>query len=278
MNKIEDSVKQFALNEDRLLKEISKRNQIERRNFMFKRLSFGLAFVMVLGLLVVTTLMSGAPKNNIVDNNDQNTTLAYAMVAVDINPSFEIYADEEGIVIEIKSLNDDAKSLDVSMFVGLPVEAAVEGLIEKAVEAGFIDVEDEEEDYVLVTTVLLDEEDEEGEANMDALGHKIQQRLAESESLDDSIRVAIIKSTLREKFEAEGKEIPLGLFIINGMIEVEGEWIPISEFVKEAKNVEALNERLEDKLPIPEDRGKPKDLPIPNNPGQGEDDEEEGDE
>ncbi|MDP2814925.1 MAG: hypothetical protein Q8N92_10815 [Erysipelotrichaceae bacterium] len=298
MEKIKDSVKQYALNEDYLLDKIIKRNKNERRHFMFKRLSIGLAFATVLGLLVVTTLLGGAPKDTIVDNNDQRTTLAYAMVAVDINPSFEVYTDEEGVVIEIKSLNDDAKLLDVSVFVGLPAEEAVEGLIALAIEAGFINSEDEDDDFVLVTTVLFDEEDEDGEQNMDSLGYKIQTRLAESELIGDNVQVSIIKATLREKFEAEGKEVPLGLYIINGMIEVEGEWVSISEFVKDAKNIDELNDRAENVVRGPINRGsdddeevedeevengesrKPEVLPIPSNPGRGsgEDDEEEGDE
>jgi hypothetical protein len=58
-------------------------------------------------------------------------------------------------------------------------------------------------------------------------------------------KVAVIKATLREKFAADGKEVPLGLYIINGMIEKDGATISVSEFVKDKNNINKLAKRAE---------------------------------
>ncbi len=173
----------------------------------------------------------------------------YAMVSVDINPSFEFYTDYHDIVVEIKALNDDALTLDVSGLVGLPIEEAIKKLIVIATDAGFIVSSDTSDDYVIVTTVILDEEEEDDEAEeevkQDSLGQRIQAAIAASAGIEDTTVVAVIKATLREKFEAEGKKVPLGLYVINGMVEVEGEWLSVSEFVASQKNVDQLEKKAQ---------------------------------
>ena len=144
------------------------------------------------------------------------------MISVDINPSFEIYADADGKVVEIKPVNDDAKTLDVSALIGLPVDDAVSGIIALATEAGFIDSSDNIEDYVIVSTVLLDEESADAEDKQDELDDMITEGLAEDETLPDTTKVAVIKATQVEMFLAKGKDVPMGLYVINGMISKDG--------------------------------------------------------
>jgi len=245
MNKIKQSVQKYSLNEDDMYHKI-RSSKAMKQNVISKKkawLSLGLATSLVLALISGVLFFNPLPK--LVDYNQPISRLAYAMVSVDINPSFELYVDEDGLVVEVKALNEDAQSLDVSELVGLSAEEAVERIVFLAIEAGFIDPDDLDGNYVLVTTALLDEENEndEGQQNMDSLGYRIQLRLQENEDLDDFLKVSIIKATVREKFEAEGKQIPLGLYIVNGMIEVDGEMMPIATIMKSKENQEKLRNR-----------------------------------
>lgn len=169
--------------------------------------------------------------------------VAYAIVSVDINPSFELTSAEDGTVISIEAINDDAKTIVTEDLIGLPVEQAVEQLIIRATAAGFINADDDIEDYVIVSTVLLDETNPDLEEEQDELDDLIGDELEDSDEIDDTTIVTLIKATMRERFEAEGKDIPLGLYIINGMIDVEGEMVSVKEFVSNADNLEKLERR-----------------------------------
>ena len=80
-------------------------------------------------------------------------------VSVDINPSIEFIVDEDDIVVSYNLLNEDAEVLCVDVdFVGMNIEEAVELFVQLATEAGFIDI-DSEENEVLIT-VFGDEESE----------------------------------------------------------------------------------------------------------------------
>lgn len=151
---------------------------------------------------------------------------AASVVTIDINPSIELFLDTERKVIDIKALNEDAATLDLAKFIGLTVDEAVEGIVALAKEKDFIDAEDLDEDYVLVTIVDINEDDEDDLADLE---DSLNETIEDSEELQD-LNVALLKATQREIFEAEGKDIPLGLYIINGMIEVDGEYITIKEF------------------------------------------------
>ena len=169
--------------------------------------------------------------------------MAFAMISVDINPSFEVYVDANGNVLSIEAVNDDAATMDVSMFLGMPAQEAVAGIINSSEAAGFIHGEDELEDYVLVTTVLLEDESTENQQKQDHLGQLIRERVEAAGELGDTTKVAIIKATKVELFEAREKDIPMGLYIINGMIENNGEMIPVSEFVSNKDNLNKLKNR-----------------------------------
>ncbi|MHC1734504.1 MAG: hypothetical protein AB9921_02395 [Erysipelotrichaceae bacterium] len=205
-------------------------------------------FAISLSLALIMTMLVYAFVSKMRDSVASAKSV-YAMVSVDINPSFEFYTDYHDIVVEIKALNDDALTLDVSGLVGLSIEEAIEKLIVIATEAGFIVSADTSDDYVIVTTVILDEEEEDDEAEeeikQDSLGQRIQAAVAASAGIEDTTVVAVIKATLREKFEAEGKNVPLGLYVINGMVEVEGEWLSVSEFVASQKNVDQLEKKAQ---------------------------------
>ena len=195
------------------------------------KLAFALIAVAALALTLGFQVKQASPK------------VAYAIVSVDINPSFELTAAEDGSVLSIEAVNEDAKTIITEDLIGLPVEQAVEQLIIRATEAGFINADDETEDYVIVSTVLLDETNPDLDEEQDELDETIGDELEDSDEIDDTTVVTLIKATMREKFEADGKDIPLGLYIINGMIEVDGEMVSVKEFVSNADNLEKLERR-----------------------------------
>jgi hypothetical protein len=84
-------------------------------------------------------------------------------VSVDINPSIEFIVDEEDIVLSFELLNEDAEIIAADIdFVGMNVEDAMALFIEKATEAGYIDVTSDE-NAVLITVLGEEEDDNVGE-------------------------------------------------------------------------------------------------------------------
>lgn len=88
------------------------------------------------------------------------TEAAGVYVSIDINPSIEFIVDEEDIVVSYNCTNEDAKIICSEVdFIGMNIEDAVELFVELATEAGYIDVDGE--DNAVLITVLGDEDDDE---------------------------------------------------------------------------------------------------------------------
>jgi hypothetical protein len=114
---------------------------------MFRKLG-----TLVLGLAVVLTLAACADLGSNVDASE-------IIVGVDINPSIEFIIDENDIVTSFNLINEDALILCADVeFIGMNVEDAIELFIQLATEAGFIDVE--AEDNAVLFTVLGCENEE----------------------------------------------------------------------------------------------------------------------
>lgn len=160
----------------------------------------------------------------------------FAVVSIDINPSFAIMVDTDNKVVEIKAANADAETLLVSDLVGLDINVAIETIILRAEVAGFINPVDTIEDYVLVTTAPLQdgfvkdlkELDDSIEASLNLPG------------LSDDVNVAFIKATLKEWLASLDKDIPLGLYVINGLVNSDGTIMSVSDFMKDGKNLTLL--------------------------------------
>ena len=101
---------------------------------------------LVLGMAIVLTLSACSDQAAEVDASE-------FYVAVDVNPSIEFIVDEEDIVTSYNLVNEDALVLCADIdFIGMNIEDAVELFIELATEAGFIDIE--AEDNAVLFTVL----------------------------------------------------------------------------------------------------------------------------
>lgn len=93
-------------------------------------------------------------------NGSAETLSADRFVAIDINPTVEFTLDEDDIVVTVDYLNEDAEIVGADLeLVGLPFNEALELYLNAAIEAGYLDVT--EEDNVIVIT-SDDEEKEQG--------------------------------------------------------------------------------------------------------------------
>jgi len=216
MNQIKKSIQTYALNEEKVLKKAQPSRQ------------FGLKFAsaFALGLVLMFALLPSLRPT---------PAIAYtAIVRVEINPAFDILVDENDKVVDITPLNDDAQAFDKGPYLDGDVTLAIEAIIAYAIEKGFIDENALESDVVSITTVLdEEEEDEEIKEAVDNLGQRIKTRMMNQEE-EFKVDVVFIKATQRELFEAEGKDVPLGLYVIQGkVLQEDGSLIPMKEYLKE---------------------------------------------
>ena len=110
---------------------------------MFKKIGS-----LILGLVIIVSLASCT-------NSEVDAGSYY--VAIDINPSIEFVVDEDDNIVSYNLLNEDAEILVADLeFIGMNIDDAVEMFINLATEAGFIDVDCE--DNAVLITVLGNEE------------------------------------------------------------------------------------------------------------------------
>jgi hypothetical protein len=227
MNKLKKTVSMYALDETKILSNVTRPSM-----FGFKLVgALGLAFLLMFALL---PSLRGVP------------TLAYnATVRVEINPAFDVIVDQDDLVVNIIKLNDDALGFDSEPWIGKPVEEVINALIAYAIEAGFIDEDALESDVVSVTVVTDEDDDDETKEAIDNLGQRLRDRLRNQEEAT-KVDIIFIKATLRELFEAASKEVPLGLYVIQGkVLQEDGTLIPMREFIAQhPEQAERLNKRL----------------------------------
>lgn len=168
-----------------------------------------------------------------------NASKEVSIVAIDINPSFQLSVDANNIVLKIKAMNKDAKSLNVSGLIGKTANEATQAIIQLSIAGGFLKNEDLVDDYVLVTTINTDVD-----------------RIEATETLHQSLKdiilaggdisgyhVVMMKANKIELFEAQGKKVPIGLYVINGMIQHDGVWLSAGEYFSNPENKKNLDKR-----------------------------------
>jgi len=156
-----------------------------------------------------------------------NVNAITAVYALDINPSFEISVNKQDKVVVITAVNDDAKTILVEDLYGKDAAYVIEELIKRAKDAGFINDTDLVEDYVVLTTVPMTDDDED---QADELEDKVDQRIKDSEFLS-GLNVALIKADKVTLLLAQGKKVPIGLYVINGMVKLpDGTYLSAKDF------------------------------------------------
>ena len=225
MNQLKKRIQKHALNREEIYQSLN----IKKERSLFKKFLVPTTILATLLMAVIFGPLINAPTQE----NVNQVIGAIAYYQVEINPQFEIAVDEDGLVVDIKALNEDAKTFELEQYMNMEVERVIEQLIAIATEKGFIDATDDVEDFVTVSSVVIDEDNEEDKTNVDSIGDRIRARIEASGEVDPRTNVIYVKATLVEKMEAAGKEVPLGLYVIHGMIGSDGEMIPISEYVKD---------------------------------------------
>jgi len=156
-----------------------------------------------------------------------NVNAITAVYALDINPSFELSVNKQDKVVLITAVNDDAKTMDVDDLYGKDSTYVIEELLRRAKEAGFIDDTDLVEDYAVITTIPMSDDDED---QTDELEEKLDERIKDSEFLQ-GLNVAVIKADLIALRVAQDKKIPIGLYVINGMVaQADGTYLSAKDF------------------------------------------------
>jgi len=243
MDKLKQSFKENLMNEDMIYQSLlNKSTSLKPFKLLSTKLvlSFSVAIILVFAII-----LSNLPSLNI---NKTPTTigvstplnkLAYAIVSVDINPSFELYVDLDDKVIEINPINDDAKSLTINKLIGLPVQDVVEDLIKQAQDLGYINLSDTNQDTVIISTISYGTDGVK-------LVKDIQVKLRSSLAIDRSIKSYIIKATDDDREEAKRENVSLGIYMLNGIIQNNGTPMNVQTFVSDLNNLEILEEYAED--------------------------------
>lgn len=156
-----------------------------------------------------------------------NVNAITAIYALDINPSFEISVNKQDKVVLITPTNDDAKTITVEDLYGKDSAYVIEELLKRAEAAGFIDTTDLVNDYVVITTIPKSEADQ---PQADELENKLDQAAKTSDVLN-ALNVAFIKADMVTLRLAQGKKVPVGLYVINGMVkQPDGTYISAKDF------------------------------------------------
>lgn len=226
MSRLREAVLMHGVDEQQLHDRIIKSLNLKPRRPRFWSWKLGLTLGAASALVITVLFHNGFP------SKDPGSVL----IAIDINPSFSLTADDTDRVVSIEPLNADARSMSVNDLVGMDADEAVEAIILRAQQAGFIITDDEHEDFVLITTAPLSTE---YQWIADALNDKLNARFNQDDTTDD-LSVILIKSDVEAQREAQAKAIPLGIYVINGLVQVGDQLMSVSEFMNTEGNPELL--------------------------------------
>ena len=226
MSRLREAVLMHAVDEQRVHDRLAKSLNLKPRRPRFWSWKTGLVLGSVATLAITLLVQSTLPKQ------DPGSIL----VAIDINPSFALTVDSQDHVLAIEPLNPDAQSMSTTDLIGQHADDVVEAIILRAQQAGFIITNDENEDYVLITTAPLKTE---YQTLADALNDKLNVHFNQEDSTDD-LSVILIKSDAEEQRAAQEQDIPLGIYLINGLVQVGDQLMSVSEFMQTEGNPELL--------------------------------------
>jgi hypothetical protein len=137
---------------------------------------------------------------------------AVAMLAIDINPSVRLMLDGDGLVLEAIAINDDAEQLDLEALVGLTADAAVERVVEEAIALGFIDPDDFNDDFVVLTHSAFGSNDH--EPLMQTIQTRLLERTGKNTQLQN-VEMVMVRATEQEMNQAQQDRTGVGLMIMN---------------------------------------------------------------
>ncbi|KAF0226811.1 MAG: hypothetical protein FD179_554 [Erysipelotrichaceae bacterium] len=228
MNKLRKAVSLNMMSEEKTLQQL-------RRNLGFKKPKNTEGLFWIRNGLISFTLICLVLFGSFYDGLNKKDPLAgltTTLVSININPSFTLEVNTDNKVLKIIAENDDAEGIKTDDLEGLDAVLVVETLILRAQEAGYLT----DSDYVVVATAPAKVGDED---DADDLYELILENL-EKEGVSDDVNVALIKATLQQLMAAKDKDIPLGLFVVNGLVNNDGVIMSVSDFLKSTGNLELL--------------------------------------
>lgn len=226
MSRLRDAVLLHGVDEELIHQRLTQSLNLKPRKPRFWSWKTGLVLGAASALTLTILFQNGFPQSE----------KGSVMIAIDINPSFSLTVDDQQLVIAITPLNADARSMQVNDLVGWPADKVVEAIILRAQQAGFIITDDDNEDFVLITTAPLSKDHQ---SDADELNEALTLRFTREDSTDD-LSVILIKSDLEAQKAAQAKDIPLGLYVINGLVQVGDQLMSVSEFMNTDGNPELL--------------------------------------
>jgi hypothetical protein len=177
------------------------------------------------------------------------TNAVFAYVDVDINPSIELFIDENSKVLDTKPLNSDAKTLLSNLeLVNLPVKDAVSQVIQTSIRLGFISTERVND--VLVSASINEDSDSASVSEVTALYSILSGVRSISFNIgSDSLKPQILIVTPENRNSAVKNKLSMGRYVLYSKIKAENNDITV-----EKAKIERISDMLA-KVKI-EDSGK----------------------
>lgn len=179
-----------------------------------------------------------------------------AKLLVEVNPSVLLEISKEGLVKKALPYNEDAAQLPLDSYKALPVADAIEEIVEDAEEKGLLNLEDEEEDFIILTEILTS-----AERLSDEIFTQLEEKSLLGELLSETSLVFTTASEdLLKEMKNEGKA--LGLMRLREEFNL-GPDEKLGDFFKDPERREAYKEqkRLLKKSTLEEDEALVENLP-----------------
>lgn len=235
MNKLKQAVNNISLNEDKILQSIlSKEDKPSLFNFKWMVPVLSLAM-----LLMIFFNTQPLQQNPILEGIlSPNQVLAYAVVSVDVNPSFEFYTDMEQKVVDFKLNNNEATQFDTQTWLGQTITSVIDDVIRQAILLGYMNIQDTLNDAIVVSSVSYGVDNQ-------VLLNNVQTELKLNTNIDRSVKTYVLEATQDDYEEAEVQNMSLGLYLVNRTISVNGEMTSIQSFIQNETYMDQLEELAE---------------------------------
>ncbi|HHU56249.1 MAG TPA: hypothetical protein GXZ48_06155 [Acholeplasmataceae bacterium] len=133
----------------------------------------------------------------------EESSIKESYIVIDINPSIEIITDENGLIVDVNPLNDDAEILLLDTnFKDLNLEETVNQILTLALEMGYIE---EELDNAILVTVATD-------SNVEAVENVIESEI-EKVINERKMKIEVIKSQFENNEELISQAEALGVSV-----------------------------------------------------------------
>ncbi|WP_459195867.1 anti-sigma factor domain-containing protein, partial [Wukongibacter baidiensis] len=185
----------------------------------------------VAAVIMLMTIIIGQFGTNLIDSSK-----AYAIVSLDINPSLEFQIDKKEIVRKVKSLNKDGEELIDDSMIGMKIEDAITISIKKALNKNYLNGKN---NIVLVSDVIIDDNPQ----NPTVIEKKIFKKVNEDNELEN-IDVIYVDSDKEDLEKARENQVSVGKYKVYEIVSKNNPGVKIND-IKEKKVSEIVKENKE---------------------------------